>query len=171
MSMKPGATTWPEASSVSLPLRLEPTAVMRPFSTATSALTPGAPVPSITVPPRTTRSAVIVLSPLCMWSWAAGAGHRHLGLEDGAVGLLHLQHTEIVGCRSHHEQRAAVAAAEHAGQGNAVVERDAVGDLAALLHPQELTGDRGGGPHRAFGVEADAVGRGADVGEQALVGE
>src|SRR6266498_4249676 len=53
MSMKPGATINPLASMtrVASPLRREPKAAMRSPSTATSAATPGAPLPSTTVPP------------------------------------------------------------------------------------------------------------------------
>src|SRR4030095_7375191 len=53
MSMKPGVTISPLASMtrVASPLRPEPTAAMRSPSTATSAATPGAPLPSTTVPP------------------------------------------------------------------------------------------------------------------------
>ena len=60
MSMKPGATICPEASisrcaSWSSP---SPTAVMRPFLMATSARRAGAPLPSITCPPRINRSSI-----------------------------------------------------------------------------------------------------------------
>src|SRR6266436_1833921 len=53
MSMKPGVTISPLASMtrVASPLRLEPRAAIRSPSTATSAATPGAPLPSTTVPP------------------------------------------------------------------------------------------------------------------------
>src|SRR6266567_3172492 len=47
MSMKPGATTWPPASSVRRPSSFSPISVMR------------SPVTSSTVPPRMTRSAVM----------------------------------------------------------------------------------------------------------------
>src|SRR6266508_3905352 len=60
MSMNPGATTCPEASSVRLPSRSSPISVIRSPVTATSALRPGAPEPSITVPPRMIRSALMV---------------------------------------------------------------------------------------------------------------
>src|SRR5207342_783494 len=60
MSMNPGATTCPAASSVSLPSRSSPISVMRSPVTATSARRPGAPEPSITVPPRMMRSALMV---------------------------------------------------------------------------------------------------------------
>src|SRR5919201_2274848 len=63
MSMKPGATTCPPASRVRLPSRLSPTALMRSPVTATSARRPGAPLPSSTVPPRMTRSAVMGFLP------------------------------------------------------------------------------------------------------------
>src|SRR5262245_4905008 len=59
MSMKPGATTQPSASSVSPPVKPSPISTIRSFSRATSARTPGAPVPSTTVPPRITIRAVI----------------------------------------------------------------------------------------------------------------
>src|SRR3954453_21205070 len=54
MSMKPGDTTQPSASTVTSPFRPVPTSVMWPSLTATSARRPGAPVPSTTVPPRIT---------------------------------------------------------------------------------------------------------------------
>src|SRR4051794_3496572 len=59
MSMKPGATTQPSASTVTSPSRLVPTSVMWPSLTATSARRPGAPVPSTTVPPRITVVSLI----------------------------------------------------------------------------------------------------------------
>src|SRR5262245_51455793 len=60
MSMKPGATTRSVASIVrSARADTSPTATMRPSFTATSARSPGAPVPSTTVPPRMTRSQSI----------------------------------------------------------------------------------------------------------------
>src|ERR1700681_3657499 len=56
MSMNPGATTWPEASSSRSPRRPFPTPTMRPSATATSAARAGAPEPSISEPPRITMS-------------------------------------------------------------------------------------------------------------------
>jgi hypothetical protein len=59
--MKPGVTMAPSASitrraaSVTRPMR-----AMRPSWMATSARKPGMPLPSTTVPPRTTRSNVAV---------------------------------------------------------------------------------------------------------------
>src|SRR4051812_7699559 len=106
---------------------------MRPFCTATSAVIPGPPVPSITVPPRTTRSAVIVFSPVLVWLWAAGAGHRHVCLQNGAVGLLDLEDAEVVGRGCHHEQRSPDGSAEHARQGDAPGNGNALGDLAPFL--------------------------------------
>ena len=50
--MKPGATTWPDASSSRAPVEPVPMPLMRPPATATSARRPGAPVPSTTVPPE-----------------------------------------------------------------------------------------------------------------------
>src|SRR5256885_13041609 len=52
MSMKPGATISPLASMVRAvwPVRAGPTAAIRSPSSATSAATPGAPLPSTTVP-------------------------------------------------------------------------------------------------------------------------
>ena len=67
-STKPGVTTRPSASMTSAPVvsRLGPTAVITPSAMATSAERPGAPVPSTTVPPRTTsgRELVAVMPPL-----------------------------------------------------------------------------------------------------------
>ena len=56
--MKPGATTAPLASSSRSPARLVPISAMRPSRTSTSAEWPGAPVPSITVPPRITMDDI-----------------------------------------------------------------------------------------------------------------
>src|SRR5262245_58271470 len=58
--MKPGATTRSVASIVRA-ARAEhsPTATMRPSAIATSPGTPGAPLPSTTVPPRIRRSQSI----------------------------------------------------------------------------------------------------------------
>src|SRR5882672_9759849 len=67
MSMKPGVTISPLASMtrVASPLRPEPTAAMRSPSTATSAATPGAPLPSTTVPPlRRSDQAIPLLGNL-----------------------------------------------------------------------------------------------------------
>ncbi len=61
MSTHPGVTSRPSASMVwraAAPPR-SPTSVMRPSSTATSAVRAGAPVPSTTVPPVTTRSCMV----------------------------------------------------------------------------------------------------------------
>ena len=57
-SMNPGATTRPEASTVSRAVARSraPTAPMRPSPTPTSARTAGRPDPSTTVPPRISRS-------------------------------------------------------------------------------------------------------------------
>src|SRR5450631_1801355 len=59
MSMNPGVTTWPEASSSRWPDRPGPISAIRSPSIARSAGRPGAPVPSMTVPPRITRSCAI----------------------------------------------------------------------------------------------------------------
>src|SRR6476469_6160528 len=61
MSTKPGVTTCPSASRTRSPARPAPISLIRPSVTATSAATPGPPVPSITVPPRNTTSA-----PMCI---------------------------------------------------------------------------------------------------------
>src|SRR5262249_24508613 len=60
MWMTRGATTCPAASSVRPPSSPSPMPVMRSPVTATSARRPGEPAPSITVPPRMTRSALMV---------------------------------------------------------------------------------------------------------------
>src|SRR5580700_5828287 len=62
MSTKPGLTTWPDASNSRAPDRPGPIPLIRPPVTATSASRPGPPVPSITVPPRMTMSALMHLS-------------------------------------------------------------------------------------------------------------
>src|SRR5688572_6144784 len=58
MSMNPGVTAQPDASSTRSPSRFEPISVIFPSAIATSAGLPGAPVPSTTVPPRMTMSAI-----------------------------------------------------------------------------------------------------------------
>src|SRR5262245_46624206 len=62
MSMNPGATTAPDASSSRSASTDGPIATTRPPETPTSARTPGAPVPSTTVPPRMASSAVMTRS-------------------------------------------------------------------------------------------------------------
>src|SRR5437879_1874087 len=59
MSMNPGATAQPDASSSRLPRRVGPISAITPSAMVTSAARPGPPVPSKTVPPRMTRSAAI----------------------------------------------------------------------------------------------------------------
>src|SRR5215470_8470222 len=61
MSMKPGATTLPVASMTraAWPLSDGATAAMRSPSTATSARRAGAPLPSITAPPRKSSDQAI----------------------------------------------------------------------------------------------------------------
>src|SRR4051794_25498287 len=57
MSTNPGVTSRPSASTVRTAVPpTRPTSVTTPPCTATSAVRPGAPVPSTTVPPRITRS-------------------------------------------------------------------------------------------------------------------
>src|SRR6476620_9634887 len=60
MSMNPGATTQPDASSSWSPRRFGPISRITPSERATSATRPGAPLPSTTVPPRMTRSGITV---------------------------------------------------------------------------------------------------------------
>ena len=55
--MKPGVTAQPVASSTRAPVRSVAISLMTPSTIATSAITPGAPLPSKTVPPRMTMSA------------------------------------------------------------------------------------------------------------------
>src|SRR6185436_18691821 len=56
MSMKPGVTAQPLASSSRAPRKPVPISRIRPSAIATSATHPGPPFPSYTVPPRMTRS-------------------------------------------------------------------------------------------------------------------
>src|SRR5262245_50716646 len=58
MSMKPGVTAQPDASISRAPRRFAPISLMTPPSIATSVTRPGAPVPSYTVPPLMTTSAI-----------------------------------------------------------------------------------------------------------------
>jgi hypothetical protein len=64
MSMKPGATAHPDASTSTVPSSFGPISSINPRVMATSAIRPGSPVPSKTVPPRITRSADISPAPL-----------------------------------------------------------------------------------------------------------
>src|SRR5262245_41047623 len=59
MSMNPGVTAHPLASSSRPPRSPGPISRITPSTIRTSASNPDAPVPSTTVPPRTTISAVI----------------------------------------------------------------------------------------------------------------
>src|ERR1700729_2323075 len=59
MSMNPGATAQPDAYSSSLPSRCGPMSWITPSLMATSATRPGEPLPSKTVPPVITTSAVM----------------------------------------------------------------------------------------------------------------
>ena len=78
--MKPGLTTCPPASSTRAPSRPSPTALMRPPVMATSAGRPAEPVPSTTVPPRITMSALMAPS-------SQPGRHRARGrLQIGRVG-------------------------------------------------------------------------------------
>ena len=60
MSMNPGATTWPRASITRWAGRVErdSSATMRPFPMLTSPSRPAAPLPSMTWPPRISRSSM-----------------------------------------------------------------------------------------------------------------
>src|SRR5262245_1214163 len=79
MSMKPGVTAQPDASSSrAASPRFVPIALITPSVIATSATRPGAPVPSNTVPPRTTISAAITVLRI------------HHELEQVAVGIAHV---------------------------------------------------------------------------------
>src|SRR3954452_13692653 len=59
MSMKPGVTAQPDASSSRSPRRFGAVSRIAPPLMAMSGARPGAPLPSKTVPPRTTMSAGI----------------------------------------------------------------------------------------------------------------
>src|SRR5262245_9922767 len=85
MSTKPGATTQPEASSVRAPARPLPTAAMRSPSIATSARRAGAPVPSTTLPPRITRSAMASLHQRVRARQALRLTGREVELERGGA--------------------------------------------------------------------------------------
>src|SRR5207247_260125 len=80
-SMKPGLTAMPRASTSVLPRSVTvPTAAIFSPDTATSARTPGTPVPSNTVPPRITRSNVAMASlPRAMGSLVRGRHRGHAG--------------------------------------------------------------------------------------------
>src|SRR5215211_3895207 len=62
MSMKPGVTAQPDASSSRSPRRFGPISWITPSAIATSAARPGVPLPSKTVPPRITTSAIATTS-------------------------------------------------------------------------------------------------------------
>jgi hypothetical protein len=62
MSTKPGATTLPSASIVRVAFSsMSPIYAIRPSLIPTSAIRPGAPVPSTTVPPRMIVSSMTPL--------------------------------------------------------------------------------------------------------------
>src|SRR3546814_8769616 len=78
--MTPGATTCP-AASISIAVRvgpMSPTATIRSPLTATSARTPGMPVPSTTVPPRMTMSK-------CSMASIPVRGDRCAGVQRAAL--------------------------------------------------------------------------------------
>src|SRR4051794_35540854 len=82
MSMKPGATTQSPASRTRSPSRFGPISLTRPPAMPTSARTPGAPVPSYTVPPLITVSFAIAPLPenmalMSVWD------QRRSGFEGG----------------------------------------------------------------------------------------
>src|SRR5881227_1312518 len=104
MSTQPGARISPSASISRRPRSpTSPTSVMRPPSTATSAVRLGPPVPSTTVAPRMTRSCIPALyaeaDTLVRFGWSVdkglvdellelgpdwvGAGREELGHEQG----------------------------------------------------------------------------------------
>src|SRR5581483_4963820 len=83
MSMKPGATTQPVASSSRRPWSSGPISRITPSAIATSATRPGPPAPSTTVPPRMTVSgAISTLLP--------GRLRVDHELEQVAVGITHV---------------------------------------------------------------------------------
>src|SRR3954464_13472618 len=86
MSMKPGVTAQPDASSTRSPCRPGPIAVITPSAMATSSRRPAAPVPSYTVPPRMTRSATMAHDQLRLGEWCTGGGATVDG-QDGATDL------------------------------------------------------------------------------------
>src|SRR6266511_2950946 len=120
MSMNPGATTCPVASSVRLPSRSLPISLIRLPVTATSARRPGAPEPSITVPPRMIRSALMVSAlstgQVCPDSGVVGqvdqptrpVGRRLVGEEPGPeavlVAVLGRVELNLAAARRLHEQ-------------------------------------------------------------------
>src|SRR5438477_10938037 len=79
MSMKPGATAQPDASSSRSPRSFGPISRITPPVIATSAARPGAPLPSKTVPPRMTNSAGI-------WTDTRARGHDLFELLDRTAG-------------------------------------------------------------------------------------
>src|ERR1700722_16772955 len=103
MSTQPGVTSRPSASTVRVADSLpnEPTAVIWPRSTTTSAVRAGAPVPSTTVPPRMTRSCMVA-SPLadCPLMLARTARPCNEGLPGrDRVGDLGFGHNGVVAHR------------------------------------------------------------------------
>src|SRR6185436_19580671 len=58
MSMNPGVTAHPDASSTRSPSKCAPISMITPSLFATSATRPGAPVPSKTVPPLIAISVI-----------------------------------------------------------------------------------------------------------------
>src|SRR5437660_8940305 len=89
MSMKPGVTAQPDASSSCSPRRFGPISRITPPSMATSAGWPGAPPPSKTVPPLTTMSAGI-------WTSFSTLGWIDHEFQKVPVGVAHV-HARCVG--------------------------------------------------------------------------
>src|SRR4051794_6422091 len=89
--MKPGATIQADASTTRAPgsASNRPMATIRSPRIATSAVVRGAPVPSTTVPPRSTQSAAIDpgSAPAPAPAPAAGPQARRIARKDGTVGL------------------------------------------------------------------------------------
>src|ERR1700722_17446084 len=146
MSMNPGATTQPEASSSRSPCRFWPTSSITPAEMATSATRPEVPVPSMTVPPRMTMSAGI--------STSLTLGHEELCLLDRRSGC---------GSAVNRDDDAGDLRRPLAGQ-----EEDGVGDVSRSALTLErlresddgaevVVGDAGADMARCDAVHADAV--------------
>src|SRR5438270_13794982 len=178
MSTHPGVTSKPSASSSLRPCSsTEPTAVIAPSSTATSAVRAGAPVPSTTVPPRITTScmakvlavrrlsaaflrgdvAQLLLELLLLGRRAHGCALHGHDLADVAFDTELAVHERLHGrLRTAVDEELAGDVVGHGGFGGRVVEVAAVEDPGGQVH---LGVAHGPFDHRDVQLDVVAAGR------------
>src|ERR1700677_299962 len=146
MSMKPGATTQPEASSSRAPCRSGPISSILPAVMATSARRPGPPLPSITVPPRMAISAGI--------STSVAPRQQELGLIDRRSGGGSTVHRDD----DPGDLGGSLTGQEQDGVGHVDGSALALQRLGQLDDPAEVVvGDAGGDVARGDAVDPDGV--------------